>query len=436
MECTLGDTVVIRQGFEDLSYEIVAIQSQFVRAFQEISEGFSTRFPEHMGLFRVSIDDDDYSKLFMMIERRDERAREIERAYTARQLPFASFCSMMGRSVPEVWRGCTLGRLTNIQFGSGSEGETRDASDLLRESNGIVLDTLALLTIYDLGLLEELRCRFARVAVPQYVLDELQQAHASMLIGSTPTSWLGKASDGRYTMVEISADDGAKWQEFVSSVLEFAESFDRIASYPLLDAEEADKLVDVLTRSGVGTLYAGDDEANTRLVLVSDDLWLANVARFLSMGAVNTQAILVELLRSGTISHEAYSQAIERLASLNYIFVSVSVEDIVRSLAQSGYITSDGTRAMLRTLQGPHCSEASAVAVGAGVISSLVGQVPLPQIQMILSAVISELRKGRVLSAILERFRSDLTVRLAHAPLHRDEILKTLNLHISGRSTA
>ena len=44
---------------------------------------------------------------------------------------------------------------------------------------------------------------------------------------------------------------------------------------------------------------------------------------------MNTQAILAELLRSDTITSEAYSSGVEQLALLNYWFVQVRSEDIV-----------------------------------------------------------------------------------------------------------
>lgn len=53
-----GDTLVLREGLEDLSYEIAAVQSKFVRAFQETANDSSTRFPEHTGLSSVTADDD------------------------------------------------------------------------------------------------------------------------------------------------------------------------------------------------------------------------------------------------------------------------------------------------------------------------------------------------------------------------------------------
>ena len=62
----VGDTIVLRKDLEDLSYEVEVIQSKFVRAFQETSEEFSTRFPGHTGLSRVRVEDSDFTKIFQM----------------------------------------------------------------------------------------------------------------------------------------------------------------------------------------------------------------------------------------------------------------------------------------------------------------------------------------------------------------------------------
>ena len=79
----------------------------------------------------------------------------------------------------------------------------------------------------------------------------------------------------------MSEGNWTKWQEFVRSVLEFAESFERIASYGMLDADDTEKLVDALTAASVGAVYAGDEQSAARLVLVSDDLGLSSFARSL-----------------------------------------------------------------------------------------------------------------------------------------------------------
>ena len=74
---------------------------------------------------------------------------------------------------------------------------------------------------------------------------------------------------------------------------------------------------------------------------------------------MNTQAILQELRRSQVITDEQYSAWVERMVLLNYHFVRLEHEDIVRRLEANSYITTDGTRAMLTTLEGPECSEDS-----------------------------------------------------------------------------
>ena len=426
----VGDTIVLRKDLEDLSYKVEVIQSKFVRAFQETSEEFSTRFPAHTGLSRVRVEDSDFTKIFRSVDQRNQVALELERMYLGGRLPFVSFSSLLGRSALEVWRACTATRLTSIRFGTGADEDASRADDLLREADCVVLDMLALLTVHELGLAEHLRMRFRSVAVCQFVIDELQKTHDSTVIESAPKGWLGKAVDGRHTLTEMTEGNWKEWTEFVRTVLEFAESFERIASYPILEADDREALIDTLTRAGAGAIYAGDDQGAAKLVVVSDDLGLSGVARFLGIDTVNTQAVLWELHRSNGITGEAYSSWIERLASLNYWFVRVRSEDIIRRLKANGYMTTDGTRAMIKTLEGPDCSEDSAVSVGAEVIISLAGSAPREQVDLILSLVIETLRRGRDSSPVLLKFRNTIASRLSLAPPARDQLLQTVDLYI------
>ena len=68
----VGDTIMVQEGIEGLSYEIAAVQSKFVRAFQETLDQFSSRFPGNMGLSRINMEDNDYTRVFLSIDRRDQ----------------------------------------------------------------------------------------------------------------------------------------------------------------------------------------------------------------------------------------------------------------------------------------------------------------------------------------------------------------------------
>ena len=112
----VGDVIELRQGLEDLSYEVLAIQSKFVRAFQEVSEDFSTRFPDNTGFFRMKVEGGDLSKIFETVEQRHKFCTEMERLYAEGILPFGTFASQVGMSALEAWKAITLSKSTRIRF--------------------------------------------------------------------------------------------------------------------------------------------------------------------------------------------------------------------------------------------------------------------------------------------------------------------------------
>ena len=421
---------MLREGLEDLSYEIVAIQSKFVRAFQEIGEDFSTRFSDNTGLSRVTAEGDDFSKIFETVDQRNKFVTEAERIYVEGRLPFGSFSSLIGMSTLEAWNTFTQSPSTRIRFGNGSEAEAQEANDLLCQANGVVLDMLALLAVHELGFANHLRCRYSRVAVPQQVIDKIQQALFTTRVYRSAPGYLGKAGDGGYTLTEMPDDIWSRRRQYVQSVLGLAESFERIAAYRLLDNEYREDLFDAFTAAGVGAAYAGDEQPRAGLVLVCDDLVLSHYSRSLGVRVVNTQAILRELCRWGEINRDAYSSYVEQLALLNYWFVRVGPEDIVRRLEANGYLTTPGIHAMLDTLAGPDCTESSAVSVGAKVVAHIAGKAPPAQLELVLSAVMATLRRGRAMTSVLLKFRNAIAQVPSLAPFTRARLLKTVDLSI------
>ena len=298
----------------------------------------------------------------------------------------------------------------------------------MANADGIVLDLTALLTVKRLNLAESLRNRYSKVCVPQGVIDELQRAYALRSMGPSPTSSLGRGADGGYALSEVSSDGEATQLEFLRSVLEFAETFDRIPSYALLGVDNADELVDALTASAVAAVYADDQNRTAVRVLVSDDIVLSAYGSSIDVGAVNSQDILRELLRSGTITADDYSTAIEGLSLLRYSFVRVSPDDLIRRFEATGWVSSDGTRAMLNTLRGPDCSEESAVSVAANLITRAAGRASSVQTQFILWLVLSALKQGRSRNSVLRKFKTEIESTLTLAPQLRDQILEIVDL--------
>ena len=220
-------------------------------------------------------------------------------------------------------------------------------------------------------------------------------------------------------------------QKYALALLELAESLERIPSYPMLAANEPEKTIDALTPAGAGAVFAGDEQSDVRPVLVSDDLLQSHVARSLGLGTVNSQALLVELLRSHIIRAEEYSSKIEELVLMNYWFVRICADDILRSLEANGYQTTPGTQAMLRTLWGPDCIEDIAASVGAEVIASLAKR-PLIQehLEVLLSSVVAAIRRGRHTNQVLLKLKSGIAARLTLAPIQCARILQAVDFYM------
>ena len=426
----VGDTIVLRQGIEDLVYEVAAVQSKFVRAFQETSEDFSTRFPENMNLFRVRVEEDDLSKIFQTVDRRAQFVHLAERLYREGTLPFATFSSLVGISTIEGWNAFTKNPSNRFRFGDGTNEEESLVSGILPETSGLVLDLTALLSVHELGIAEHLRSRFSRIVIPQQVIDEIQQVCFITKLHRPGSAYLGKEGDGTYTWAEMPENYWTQRQEYLRSLLNLAESFDTVAAYRLLDSSDFETLVEVLTPAGVGAVYAGDERPTDGLVLVSDDLGLSGFARSLGINAVNIQGVLWELSRSNVITRETYSSLIEKLLLLNYWFVHVSADDILRRLEASGFLTTPGIHAMLKTLEGPDCSDDAAVSVGARLIIQLAGVAPHHQVDLLLSAVLATLRRGRETSSVLLKFRNVIAGGLNLAPFTRGRLLRTVDLYL------
>ncbi len=425
-----GETVVLRQGLEDLSYKIADVQSKFVRAFQETIAEFSTRFPGNENLSRIEIKGDDFTKVFLSLDQHSVYVRKAIEIYRDGQLPFVTLCSLLGKSVLEVWRGFTEDDSTTLHTGTGTDKEAAEASALLREADSVVLDLVALLTVHRLGLADHLRTRFSQVAVPQHVFDEIQNIANMTRFWGPHVGYMGKSVDGRYTLAEVSEDMWTEWQDYVASVLDLCESFKLIPTYKALDTNDIESHVDALTPAGASAVYAGKEKAVGNSVLISDDLGLSSVARWLGIGVVNTQAVLQELLDSNMVSDEEYSAWIEQLVSMNYRFIRVAQEDILRRLKANGYVTTVGTRKMIKMLEGPDCPLESAVIVASAVIAELSGKTQPSQVGLITMAFLESLRQGRDSAVALLAFRHALGTMLDPRSLRNHDVFSIVDTYI------
>ncbi|MYB15443.1 MAG: hypothetical protein F4X41_00185 [Chloroflexi bacterium] len=402
----VGDEIEIERGFETLKYEVIEIQSKFVRAFQETTAEFSTRFPTNLGINAIEIAGDDFSNFFRVVNEHSRYAEEVGRVYEDGMLPFTIFCARLGRSIAEVWRAFSKDDSHQIQFATGSEEEAETAANSLANADAVVVDALALIAIHELGIADDLRNRFARVLVPQHVVDEFVRSAAEASL-KAPAGHVGVAQDGRYFLTEVDRSYWDEWREFVNSLAEFSGSLGKTPCYPLLAENDAEECFSVLRAPGVGVVFSGCEIGHSeKTVIVCDDLILGRLAVARGRSVANTQSLLEELNRTQILSDDRYSAAIESLATFGYKHIRVGVSDVVYSYRENGFASNSGTRALLGALSFNECPAAIAASIGAGIILELVSEVPPRQLQLFLMSVVTELRKRPDAEEATERFKA------------------------------
>ncbi len=429
-----GETVVLRRAIEELEYEVEEIQSKFVRAFQETAAEFSTRFPNNTEMSRVVVDPDDPSKFLEIIDQRDKYVREVEQLYREGVIPLVTFASHVGKFPFELWFACVQHGFTRVQFRTGIEADMTRASELLEGAESIVLDMVALFTVHELRLIDLLRERFERVALPQLVFDNLQNLAFQARTLRQSSGFFGKAGDGSYTMSDVPGSWWISWQERVEAVLAFARTLELIPSYGLLDGENLES-VPTLTPAGAGSIWIRGEDGDQAPLLVSDDLALSRIAAAFGVNAVNTQDLLLDAYRSGALGEAEYTTFVELLAAMNYWYVRVRSGDIIRCFEQNGYATTAGTRSMFRTLEGPECNEDAAVNVMVDVVVGLLSRTMPGQFDLILALVLTTLQKERETGPVLLKFEQAVQADPRLSTRARQGILESIAAYRWGGIT-
>ena len=219
-----GDHVVLKDTpLEQLSYEVIEIQSKYVHAFQQSLNEFTTRFPDHPGFYRVEFKENDFSSLLTVIDKRHEFITQLTLLYQQKGLPLSTVSKVSGTRLVEAWAGMMGWQTGQVRTALGSLEERNTAEAALAGAGEIVADLVALLTVGYLELLDRLPKRFGKIFVPQAVLDEINLTLADKVLGGRPSGTLGKSGD-YYFHREITSDELTRGKKPLEGLRDFVES--------------------------------------------------------------------------------------------------------------------------------------------------------------------------------------------------------------------
>lgn len=429
--CHKGDRIDLKEGpYEELSYEVVEIQSKYVFAFQETLNNFTTWFPDHPGLHKVDTKEKDFSKIFALVDDRQRLTNQVLEFYQQKNLTLGAFSKLVNSSIIEVWGGL-LGRgETQLIASTGSTDEQQTSAKILKDSQAITVDLLSILTLAYLKSMELLVNRSPTIYTSQSVLDELNRVISDKDFGGQGMMLIGKEGE-HYTRQEITKESLERSKEFLEEIRSFVEKNCQCVAVRealKIGKEEFERLEDLLGEDSIHAILIAKEKETP---LYSDDLRLRMIAKNdHAVDGVWTQTVLIDMLEKKLITSEQYQELIIKLIQGNYTYVSVNADTLNLTLRKHRFkTTEEEVGKVFDRLAGPETTEESAIEVISNCLKcTWIGPILLEQKLAVLDLCLAVLTKNRVRHRAIKNLCSALKGKFLLLPIQLDFILRNIDV--------
>lgn len=414
----LNETVDLKEGpLEERIYIVDEIQSKFVRALQETFMNFGSWFPDHPGLHRFKIIDDDLSPIFKVSSMRFSLVRQMRELYDSQKLTLEGFAQAVGRSIADAWSG-VRGQDGSLLASTGTADERRYHAKLLESATESTVDLTALFTLSFLDRIEILRQQFDTVYISQAALDVLTEELGRLQRFQRDYAVIGQKDD-RYTFERIPREQIEHNRRILERILEFVRG--NLTIRPANAALELElplfkRMETVLGQSSVAAVLVAKE---TKSVLYSDDLPLRVLARrHFQVEGVWSQPILSTALNRSIISDVEYFDAVSLLARMDYFYVSLDASILVHVLAKNNWSINSDVEQTMKPLRDRKTTTASALNVCSEIVihSCLHSLTPFQRSQILhltLRTLVAE-RGTNILHALRRQVIDDIPSSISH----------------------
>lgn len=425
-----GDTVPIRQSqIENLSYTIEAIQSIYVRAYQDSIENFGTWFPQDNSIFKMHFDGDP-TKLLTVVAGQSVHLDQIYQLYDKGYLTFSQFAALAGKNEIDLWGGLVGKPNCRLLASLGTAEEQQQHLKCAQESRQITLDLTALLTSWHLGILALLPKRFEKLYIPQSVFDAISIRIINMrMIGRDGLKFIS-FEDGHFGFHEISKESielgVRKLEELRDFVIAHCEVVPlEPGTLPIFDDKKPGYLTD---QSAFATLLVAKQ---TKSNLYADDLRL-RVIGATQMGILGfwTQPLLKSLADQKIITDQDSFEKFIQLITAHYYFTAINPDLLIYVLQKHNMSITTEVMDVLNTLRGPDTNEIDAIGIVAACLEKVWLQVWLfEQKVLVLDQCLTVATANRQGLIVLQRIAHLLrgSLKLQIAGLHLNELIKQIN---------
>jgi nucleoside phosphorylase/transcription elongation GreA/GreB family factor len=336
-----SETIILqRTSFGNNSIQISSVLSKYVYAFQESFNTFNQLFPDNQEIYRISFGSEFDGKTFLedkniqqLMRQHQTNNREIIDRYKKRQFTIAALAKVIRTNVFSVCFDLSRDPNLGIFCCSGNQNERDNALKNLNSDSKLVIDPVALYTVYSLGIGDDIVKKFGKLGITQSTLDLI---HLAIL------DFEGHKERGYIALIQeednlgyqlVTPDQIKNIRENFEKMLEWVRSnCEIIPCYPALNLKSAKKeeYNNIFGEASIDTILVA---SQPDYVLYSDDGLLLAIAKQLgSPKSVWTQLVLMDLFSSKVIPKDQLEVITIQLITRNYFHTSVNADSLLKSV--------------------------------------------------------------------------------------------------------
>ncbi|MBB6271901.1 tetratricopeptide (TPR) repeat protein [Pedobacter cryoconitis] len=206
-----GDKVCISKNHPDRVVEIIAIMHKFNFGFKESMQLIGETFANESSLRQFTIGNtgdfkNDFKALFDGLDAAEESNARIEQYYHSGTFPIGAIAELKSVNPINIWRQF----ISDSRFGIKTFGDLSElpkANELLTTGAPVILDVLALCTIFEIGLTEILTNSETELIIVQSSMDVVRRLIVDLEKSKyTGTMTLGKGNGNYIRHIETPED--------------------------------------------------------------------------------------------------------------------------------------------------------------------------------------------------------------------------------------
>ena len=441
----VGDKIVLNKDpIKDSELEIIDIKSKYSYAANASLQFYEQLFPDKKGLKKIPVDlskeenglPDGMQVMLDHVSRQQRRYIQVKDFYIKGGITIGGVAALLGTDIFETFTLLSSDPQTGIKCSLGSREEKREALLVMEQKRHLVLDSISLITVYNLDISDILTSVFGNLGITQSTMDLISQAHIDIEMKQNKDYTVLGKNHNKFIKQEVSKAD-------LKQQLEFIESFQQWTT-KVLDVIPLENVVDIhrqiksdldkmLGKSFVDTVLLS---TNRNYVLYSDDMKLRQqAATDFGIEGVWTQPLLTFCRDIKALEREDYNKLIIELSNSNYYHTSIDKFVLLEAAKQANWIPANPFLSVSRLLQGNY-SNISGIDLAAKFTYELWRSPILPsQRRQIILNLLDNITRNRDPKFALERFENTIKqCSIVIIPTVEDEVaslIKTwLKIHL------